>query len=247
MSFSEYVPPKTNFSFTKKRMSNTFDDQMNLNLQPPNNIKENGFSHHPSLEISQNVLTAGEINKEMERNLEKFKTEEHNTKLKPQTPLKEYNSNIRVYKEWEIKNKFNKFFDNSMMLGDYKSEFENTQLNEKCFSDYKKVKENLISIDEFVSNLKSYKDENLKVIPQKTLPSIKAAIHEKSKDVLELPLQQLKISSNAYALNKEESEKIQKNLPLFYNLLFKNDSKEEKVTDDQKEESNDYTGTIKSK
>lgn len=109
-------------------MSNTSDDQMNLNLQPAKIIKENGFSSHSSYEVPQNAVTAREINKEMERNLEKFKTistnkpievyengiEDHSAIVKPEISLKEYNS------ELEIKNKFKTFFDNSMMLGDYK-------------------------------------------------------------------------------------------------------------------------------
>lgn len=246
-------------------MSNTTDCQINLNLQPSAKIiKENGFNPRSSHEIQQNAVTAREIIKEMERNLEKFKTispkktvkvyengiEDHSTKVKPDQSLKKYNSNIGVYKEWEIKNKFKTFSDNSMMLDEYKPEFENSKLNEKCFADYKKVKQNLISIDEFVSNLNRYKEENLNEVPRrleipKTLPSIKSAIfHEKPNEILELPLEQLKIPvSSAYALNKEESEKIRKNLPLFYNLLFKNDAKDEKIIEEEKRS---YTGTIKS-
>lgn len=211
-------------------MGNTSDDT------PTKLIKENGFSQKfPQIEI----------NKKLELNFEEFSFKK---RLEEQTVNTE--TSLELCKsDSQIKNKFKTFYDTNSKD---EKEFENSQLNEKCFSDYKKVKENLISIDEFVLNLKKYK-ENFNKLPISlnrqlevpiTLPSIKEVIfHEKPIENLELPLEQLKISSNDYALNKEETERIQKNLPLFYNLLFKKDGKS---TDDQNGEENSSTGTIKS-
>lgn len=229
-------------------MSNISDDQ------PAKLIKENGFSH----EVPQSTVPAHEIvDKNIEqKNIEKFtipcdkRIELYENGIKDQENTE---TSLKVSKtDWQIKNKFKAFYDTTNSSKD-DTKLENSQLNEKCFSDYKKVKENLISIDEFVLNLKKYKEKlnerpanlNRRLELPKTLPSIKEVIfNEKPIEIEEMPLAQLKISSATdYALNKEETERIQTNLPLFYNLIFKNDGK---ITDDQKDEEIASTGVVKS-
>lgn len=272
--------PRTNFTLTKKRTTNSSDDQT-ISYHQPVKISEQNVSF---IELPQNQMNDLERNKEMERSLEKFKTfhpriSEHRlnetTIFKPKLSAEESNSNIINYKEWQRKLKNQIFYDTIRSeesnrkidkfvssFDNYKTDFENSKLSEKCFSDYKKVKGNLISIDEFVTNLNRYKEENFEDIKldqisinlnqriqiPRTLPSVKEAIFcEKPDEILELPLKQLKISSNEYALNKDESEKIKKNLPLFYNLLFKDEEFEGKqIADGTKEKIVTYTGTIKS-
>lgn len=76
------------------------------------------FSSRSIHEISQNAVSAREIHKEMERNLEKFNTmspkKNNIPKLNPQSSLKEYKSSIGNCKEGEIDNKLKTFYETSM-------------------------------------------------------------------------------------------------------------------------------------
>lgn len=201
-------------------MISSVDDQVNLDLQPAKIVKENMTTQEWQRKKNNQIF------------YDTIRMEESNRKIE------------------KMFSSFEKF----------KTDSDNSQLNEKCFSDYRKVKGNLISLDQFVTNINQYKKESLvdvtpvEYVPQnlnrrleipRTLPSIRDAIFPlQPNEVLELPLKALKISSNDYALNKEESQRIKTNLPLFHKLLF--ESQEDRAEKIIEQPIASYTGTIKS-